>query len=95
MEIQEAERCDEKEILVTFIKKNIGRLKNTQLDGIQIRLVLARQFKKLRVLFGVRKPNKEFEEYFKVQFGLTGATYRFHINYLELLDNYKLFPLLR
>ena len=57
-ELQEAERCDEKDKLVEYIKKNLARLKSHQLDQIQIRLLIAKQFKKLRELFGTRRPNK-------------------------------------
>ena len=74
-----------------LIKRNIARLKSNQIDEIQLRLVLARQFKKLRQLFGSRKPNKDFEEYFKEQFDLSPATYRYHINYLDLLERYRQF----
>jgi hypothetical protein len=90
-ELQEVERCDEKDKLVEYIKKNLARLKSHQLDQIQIRILIAKQFKKLRELFGSRRPNKEFEEYFKEKFDLAPSTFRYHINYLELLEKYRLF----
>ena len=91
LEIEEAANCDEKEKLVELIKKNMARLKSTQIDEIQIRLVMAKQFKKLRELFGSRRQNKDFEVYFKEKFDLAPVTYRYYINYQELLDKYKLF----
>ena len=90
-QLKMAERCDDKDKLVNFIKTNLAKLNASKLDLIQIRLVIARQFKKLRELFGARKPNKEFEDYFKENFELAPVTFRYYINYLQLLEKYRLF----
>ena len=39
-ELQESERCDDREKLVSYIKKNMARLKSTQLDEIQMRILI-------------------------------------------------------
>lgn len=44
-ELERAERCDDKDRLVEYIKTNLAKLNSSKLHVIQIRLVIARQFK--------------------------------------------------
>ena len=90
-EVKQAEVCDSKEQLIIIIKKNVSRLNSTQLDEIQIRLLIGKQISRLRYLFGSRKSTKDFEEYVKHQIGLSRTTFKYYSLYLELLEKYKLF----